>query len=271
LAKHLQREHPQIVAVVLAHLPPKRAADLLQHFDESMQVDVLKRVATLDATDPEVLRDVERELEMLLSDEMQAAKNRSEGLSAVRAILNAAGAKGPELLQHVAQHDDALMRQLIAEGQDASSQPQRRPPAHVAKKPTRSPTPVAPPTSPTLPTTSAKPPSKPTSPPKTAASTPNFNDLVGLDDEDFARLLQVADTQWTLLALAGASDEMMARITKRMGNREARLLRNRLQNLGPLRLDDIQQAQQRLAQLAARLADEGVIQLPGTRRFTVAA
>lgn len=90
IAKHLQDENPQIIAVVIAHLPPRQAADLLKHFDPQLQANLLRRVAELDSTDPDVVREVERHLKMRLHDDLRAAKNRAIGLSTVASILTAA-------------------------------------------------------------------------------------------------------------------------------------------------------------------------------------
>jgi len=89
LAVHLQREHPQTIAVVVSHLAPDRAAELLAAWPPELQSDVIHRVARLDQTRPEVLQDIERELESLLTAHVQTAVRRSHGTQAVAAILRA--------------------------------------------------------------------------------------------------------------------------------------------------------------------------------------
>lgn len=80
IAKHLQHENPQIIAVVIAHLPPRQAADLLKHFDPQLQASLLRRIAELDSTDPDIVREVEKHLKMRLHDDLRAAKNRAHWL-----------------------------------------------------------------------------------------------------------------------------------------------------------------------------------------------
>ena len=67
LTSFLQHEHPQTVAVVLSHLPPERAAETLAELPEDLQSDVVRRLSLLEQTDPEVVREVERELESRLA------------------------------------------------------------------------------------------------------------------------------------------------------------------------------------------------------------
>jgi flagellar motor switch protein FliG len=55
-----------------------------------------------------------------------------------------------------------------------------------------------------------------------------------------------------------------------MPNRESRQLERKMQQLGPLRLVDVERAQATLAELAERLADDGKITNPATRRFAAA-
>jgi flagellar motor switch protein FliG len=98
-----------------------------------------------------------------------------------------------------------------------------------------------------------------------------FDDLVGLDDDALARVLRAADPQVALLALSGASQELVDRILRRLPLREARMLRRQIEQLGPTRLRDIETAQRQLADLTSQLAEEGLIQVRNPRRFTMAA
>jgi flagellar motor switch protein FliG len=270
LARHLQREHPQIVAVVVAHLPPKRAADLLKRLPESVQVDVLRRVAEMDAADPAILRDLEYELEGLLADEIRTQRNRTAGVAAVAAILTAAGAERSELLKNLANHDPQLIS-LLSAASAAPANSTRKP--DVGGSEPKNARPVG-----ELPT-----PRRPAPPPKRApaergpgnfAPAPGsfrFDDLARIDDHGLATLFKAAEPPVALLALTGASDQLVNRIARHLPSREARLLRRRLAQPGPLRLADIEQAQQRMEQLAVELADQGLLVLPFGNRFAAAA
>jgi flagellar motor switch protein FliG len=98
-----------------------------------------------------------------------------------------------------------------------------------------------------------------------------FEDLTSLADDDWAVLIRAAEPPIVLLALTGASEQLLRRVTQRLTKRESQLLQDRLQRTGPLRLSDIEQAQRNMASLASRLAARGEIQLPERRGFAAAA
>ena len=273
LAKHLGGEHPQLIAVVVAHLPAKRAADLVKRLPPRLQANVLRRVAELDTADPQVLLDVERELELLLSDELRAARNRSAGLTAVTAILNAAGIDRTDLLVNLTRHDQLLAVQL---GEAAHDRAEKKRPLATAN-PTQVRHDSAPPQ--TTVTKSATEPrqvdvSQETRPlGRSVDELPlvTFEALVELDDQSLAKLIRETDPQVILLALIGADPKLLDRILGQLAPREAKLLRRRLQQTGPLRLSDVAQAQQQVAHTAAELAAQGQLRLPEAKRFVMAA
>ena len=67
LLNFIQQEHPQTIALILAYLEPNKASVILGALPSEIQSDVAKRIATMDRTSPEVLREVERVLEKKLS------------------------------------------------------------------------------------------------------------------------------------------------------------------------------------------------------------
>jgi flagellar motor switch protein FliG len=62
LLSFLQDEHPQTIALVLAHLPAPQSAEVLSGFPPKQQAEVAHRIATMDRTSPEMVRLVEEEL-----------------------------------------------------------------------------------------------------------------------------------------------------------------------------------------------------------------
>ena len=67
LLNFIQTEHPQTIALILAYLEPQKASIILSSLPHEIQSDVAKRIATMDRTSPETLREVERVLEKKLS------------------------------------------------------------------------------------------------------------------------------------------------------------------------------------------------------------
>jgi flagellar motor switch protein FliG len=294
LARHLERQHPQVIAVVAAHLSPSQAADVIKQLLPKLQADVLRRVAELDAADEEILRDIESELESLLSDELRIARNRQTGLATVQTILNAAGADRSELLKSLSNHEGDLAAQLRHGPSEAGTDHSTTAlPTRRASKPSSSERPKQQATRsqtriPSIRTrvdenareaiTSralhAEDAPEFAAPPREVPSEIiqiEFDDLTVLRDEDWAVLIRTAEPQVVLLALTGASEQLMKRITQRLSKNESQALRTKLHHSGPLRLSDIEHAQRHVARLASQLAAQGQIQLPARRGFAAAA
>jgi flagellar motor switch protein FliG len=88
IADLIEQEHPQIAALVLAHLDPPVAADVLQLLDEDTQTDVIYRVATLGPVTAEALDDLEAVLLRQLNRASQGATTKRGGASEAAKIVN---------------------------------------------------------------------------------------------------------------------------------------------------------------------------------------
>ena len=110
--QHLRDEHPQTIALVLAHLPARLGAHLLAGMPASVQADVAERLATLERADPEVVARVEAALKERLG-EVRRRSDRRDGVqeladllnqserSTERAIMSELEAKDPALAEKV--------------------------------------------------------------------------------------------------------------------------------------------------------------------------
>jgi flagellar motor switch protein FliG len=86
---YLQDEHPQTIALVLAHMHPEAAATVLSSLPEELQADVALRIAKMDRTSPEVIEQVEAILERKLSTVIQQTDfAQAGGLQTLVDILN---------------------------------------------------------------------------------------------------------------------------------------------------------------------------------------
>lgn len=90
----------------------------------------------------------------------------------------------------------------------------------------------------------------------------DFDDFERLDDPALSRVFAVADTELTALALAGASPALVERLLAPLTPSERRQFNRSIENLGPLRLSDVEEAQRQIAELARQLAWEGELELP---------
>jgi flagellar motor switch protein FliG len=82
-------EHPQVIALVLAHMTPDKASLLLSGLAPGMQAEVAHRIAVMDRTSPEIIKAVEETLERRLSSMLQPAEmSRVGGLDPLVNIIN---------------------------------------------------------------------------------------------------------------------------------------------------------------------------------------
>jgi flagellar motor switch protein FliG len=104
---YLQDEHPQTIALVLAHMHSDAAAMVLSALPEEEQRDVAQRIATMDRTSPEVIEQVEQILEKKLSTVIQQADFTSAG--------------GIQALVDILNRSDRATERLILEGLERSN------------------------------------------------------------------------------------------------------------------------------------------------------
>ena len=90
-----------------------------------------------------------------------------------------------------------------------------------------------------------------------------FEDLSKLDPGGVQTLLRAVDKAQLGLALKGASEDLRTMFFSNMSERAARILREDMENMGPVRLRDVDQAQMAMVQAAKDLAQKGEIMLAG--------
>ena len=86
-----------------------------------------------------------------------------------------------------------------------------------------------------------------------------FEDIVTLDDRSVQRILRDVENQDLVLALKGASQEVANKIFNNMSKRASDMLREDIQFMGPVRLRDVEESQQRIVNVIRRLEDSGEI------------
>lgn len=88
MATSFQNENPQLVALVLAYLRPEQAAAIMVGLPPEMQAEVAKRIADMDRTNPEVLREVERIMESKFSSVVTNDFSSAGGVESLAEIIN---------------------------------------------------------------------------------------------------------------------------------------------------------------------------------------
>jgi flagellar motor switch protein FliG len=90
-----------------------------------------------------------------------------------------------------------------------------------------------------------------------------FDDLVLLDDRSVQRLLKEVETKDLSIALKAASDEVKNKIYSNVSERVSAMIKEEMEFMGPMRLSDVEAAQQRIVETIRRLEDEGQIVITG--------
>lgn len=88
LATFLVNEHPQTVAVILAHLEPEKKGEVLKRLPESLQAEVVLRMANLEHVDPELILEIDRVLRNQLSNTATMDQATLGGVHPVAEMLN---------------------------------------------------------------------------------------------------------------------------------------------------------------------------------------
>jgi flagellar motor switch protein FliG len=246
VASQLTNEQPQTVAVLLSRLQPGSSAGILREMSPALQTELLQRISGLGAVSEQVIMELEQAVAELVSGGNGDQPNGVQGLATVQAILDAT--------------DPLHRHQLIDKlggRYETDSIPQDPPVVDTA-----APTPWL---------------EQDTAGVSKVSTTDSgkfvirFEDLAQLDDTSLATVIQSVDSQLVLLALAGASQDFVQRIMQPLDEHESKLLQRRMQQIGPVQLQDIARAQQLLASQAIRLAIEGRITIANRRRFVMAA
>ncbi len=209
LLTFIQDEHPQTIALILAHLPPAKASEILIGLPNQKQIEVVKRIANMEQTNPEVIKEVEKGLEHRLSDIVSQTFEKAGGVNTVAEMLNLADRST----------EKAIMEGLEAEDPDLVEGIRRL--MFV------------------------------------------FEDILKVNDKGIQSVLKEIENDTLALALKTASDELKQKIFKNMSERAAQLIQEDMQFMGPVRVSDVEQAQQKIVDVVRRLEDSGEIVIGG--------
>ncbi len=205
----IQEEHPQTIALIVCHLPHHKAAEILGGLPMQKQIEVIKRVANMEQTNPEVIREVEKGLESRLSSMLMQSMEKAGGVPTVAEILNLADRST----------EKSIMEGLEADDPDLVEQIRRL--MFV------------------------------------------FEDIRLIDQKGIQAMLKEVENDELALALKTASDELKEKIFSNMSERAAALIREDMQYMGPVRVSDVEAAQQRIVDIVRRLEDAGEIIISG--------
>ena len=201
----IQDEHPQTIALILSYLAPSQSSMILSALPPDRQADVAKRIATMDRTSPDVIKEVERVLETQLSSLVNQDYTTIGGVDAVVEILNTVD-RGTE--KHI-------METLEIEDPELADEIRRK--MFV------------------------------------------FEDILLLDDRAIQRVLRDVENSDLAIALKGSTEQVQNAIFNNLSKRLAAMIQEDMEFMGPVRMKDVEEAQQKIVNIIRKLEDSAEI------------
>jgi len=205
LLNFIQGEHPQTIALILAYLDPQKASLILKELPHEIQADVAKRVAIMDRTSPDVLREIERVLERKLSTLASEDYTSAGGIDAIVEVLNLVDRSTEKTIIEALEEEDPELAEEIKKKMFV------------------------------------------------------FEDIVLLDDRAIQKVLREVDSQELAKALKAVDTEVQDKIYRNMSKRASALLKEDMEFMGPIRIRDVEEAQQKIVNIIRKLEDSGEI------------
>ena len=205
LLNFIQDEHPQTIALILSYLAPQQAGAIISALPPDRQPDVAKRVAMMDRTSPDVIKDVEKMLEGKLASLVNQDYTIIGGVDQVVEVLNAVD-RGTE--KHIME---------ILEIEEPELADEIRKKMFV------------------------------------------FEDILLLDDRAIQRVLRDVDNNDLALALKGTNEQVQNAIFNNLSKRLATMIKEDMEFMGPVRMKDVEEAQQKIVNIIRKLEDSAEI------------
>jgi len=209
LARFVEMEHPQTVALVLAHLDPAQSAAIVRSMDAVRGAQVALRLARLDQVAPVVMAKISGVISKKLEKFGALKKESAGGLRAVAEIFNQLDSElSTDILNRLTDLDVALVEAI-------------RQKMFV------------------------------------------FEDLLSLDTAGVKEMIGRTDRRVLALALKGAGEDLRKHLLHGMSQRGSAMLLEDMEALGPVKVKDVEDAQQQLISVVRQMETEGVISLKG--------
>ena len=205
LLNFIQDEHPQTIAMILSYLTSAQAAMVLGSLPPEKQADVAKRIAMMDRTSPDVIKEVERVLERKLSSLVNQDYTIVGGVDAIVNILNTVDRSTEKHIMEALEIEEPELADEIRKKMFV------------------------------------------------------FEDILLLDDRAIQRVLRDVDNSDLGVALKGANEEVQNVIFKNLSKRLTTMIKEDMEFMGPVRMKDVEEAQQKIVSVIRKLEDAGEI------------
>ncbi len=209
LANFIKGEHPQTIAIILAHLESNVAAAVMAILPAPLQADVIYRIAELDNVPPGILEEIDQVLQEEISMLENVEGRKVGGIRSVAEILN----------QMDTATEGAILKGMEEQKQGLADEIRKF--MFV------------------------------------------FEDLYQVDDRGIMAILKEVSNEVLALAMKTSSEQLKTKVFKNMSERAAQMMKEDLEVMGPVRLKDVESAQQSIIKIAKKLDGEGKIVLSG--------
>ena len=201
----IQDEHPQTIALILSYLTPTQSAMIIGALSPEKQADVAKRIATMDRTSPDVIKEVEGVLERKLASLVNQDYAIIGGVDAVVDILNTVDRTTEKHIMESLEIDEPELADEIRKKMFV------------------------------------------------------FEDIKILEDRAIQRVLRDVENNDIAIALKGANEEVQNIIFNNLSKRLAAMIKEDMEFMGPVRMKDVEEAQQKIVAIIRKLEDAGEI------------
>lgn len=209
---YFENEHPQTVALALAHMPTHLAGQVLAGLSPELQADVAQRIAHMTRATPEVVRGVEETMRRQLAFCSTDGSRTVGGMDYLVDVLATTDSRTERAILESIQETDPELAHELRERMFT------------------------------------------------------FRDIAALDDRSVQRLLREVDQRELAIALRGAGEEVRDAIFRNVSSRGAQALREDITRIGPVRLRVVEEAQEKIVQIARQLQEAEEIAIPRGRQ-----
>lgn len=205
LGNFIRNEHPQTISLILAHLDPGKAAEIIAEFPEQLQTDVILRIAELDTVPPAMVDQIEQVLREEITALGSVGTKKLGGAQTVAEILN----------QVDQSTENTILTKIEEDKMDLANEIRKL--MFV------------------------------------------FEDLINVDERGIRAILKEVNNEELTMSLKTATEDMKNKILSNLSERAAEMIKEDLEVMGPVKLADVEKAQQAILRTAKKLEAEGKI------------
>lgn len=201
----IQDEHPQTIALILSYLNSSQSALILSALPKEIQSEVVRRIALMDRTSPEIIREIEKVLEGKVTTMTSQDFASVGGVDSVVEMLGSVDRSTEKNILEKLEIEDVELAEEIKNKMFV------------------------------------------------------FEDIISLDNKSIQKVLREVDNGKLAVALKGANDEVKKVLLSNVSKRLATMIEEDMEFMGPVKLRDVEDAQQEIVGVVRRLEEAGTI------------